>query len=117
MKKQFVLLFLIFISTIFLNSQTSKDVDCKLLLRDGNNIIGKTNISSINFLTDYGKLEIPIANITSVKFGIVVDKSVEKTITDLINGLNNQDETIRKDSYETIFYLINIKNLFTKIII
>lgn len=101
MKKIFIIL-AIFIAGLSLQAQKAK-VELKLILRDGNMMTGtSTSITTVNLITDYGKLEIPIKNISSLKFGITPDLSSKSAIIKLINAMNDSSEDKRKTAYDAL---------------
>jgi len=101
MKKLFILLVLI-IAGFTLHAQKGK-VELKLMLRDGNIVSGtSTSITTVNLITDYGKLEIPIANVSSLKFGIIPDASSKTTVIKLIKQMNDPAEEKRKAAYDEL---------------
>ncbi|MCW9041446.1 MAG: hypothetical protein OQJ69_02410 [Flavobacteriales bacterium] len=97
----FTLLF--FISTcIFAQSKT----EFTLTLKDGNIVTGTTKTSNVVLVTDYGKLDIPIKNVSSITLGIHPDNSLKNTIVNLAKQLQNTVEEERKKAYDQ---LVNLK--------
>lgn len=101
MKNIFVLLLTFIQFTTF--AQT--DIGVKLLLRDGNSISGNTKLNNISLTTDYGKLDIPIANISSIEFGILPDNSKKEKIKSLVTLLSNTSEEMRKNAFNELVAL------------
>jgi hypothetical protein len=80
----------------------SPEVELKLTLRDGNVVSGTSKISNVTLMTDYGKLEIPIKNVTSLDMGIVADKANGDKIINLVKQLSNSNEQLRKNAYDEL---------------
>jgi hypothetical protein len=82
------------------NAQT--DVELKLTLRDGNVMSGTSKIGNVTLVTDYGKLEIPIKNVTSLDIGISSDKATADKAINLVKQLANSSEQMRKNAYDEL---------------
>lgn len=80
----------------------AQDVEVRLTLRDGNTMTGTTKISAVNLSTDYGKLEVPIKNISSIKLGIAADKVTSEKVISLVKQLSNSSEEVRKNAYNEL---------------
>jgi len=78
------------------------DVELRLTLRDGNVMSGTSKMNSVSLTTAYGKLEIPIKNVTALDLGISADKSVNDKVTNLVKQLANSSETTRKSAYDEL---------------
>ena len=101
MKKIFILLALI-ISGISLFAQKEK-LELKLNLRDGNIITGTSaSISRVSLNTDFGKLDIPIKNVSAIQFGITPDNSSKDKIINLIKQMNDPAPEKRKVVYDEL---------------
>ncbi len=85
----------------FLFAQT-KETEVRVNLRDGSSFTGKTQMGNVTLVTDYGKLEIPLQNVSSLDLGITPDKSSENKIINLIKQMSNSDENLRKSAYEEL---------------
>jgi hypothetical protein len=105
--KKIVNLFGIILLSINLAAQ-SNDVELKLTLRDGSVMNGTSKMTNISLVTDYGKLDVPIKNVTSVEVGIASDKSTVDKVVNLIKQLSNSDEQMRKTAYDELVKM-NIK--------
>lgn len=92
-----------------LNGQTS-DVELKLTLRDGNVVSGTSKIASVSLSTAYGKLEVPIKNVTSLDLGITSNKAMNDKVMNLIKQLSNSSEAMRKTAYDELVKL-DIKSI------
>ena len=102
MKKVFVLLTAIIIA-VTVKAQSSKEkIEFKLTMRDGNIMSGVSGIASVSLVTDYGKLEIPIKNVTSIEFGIAPDIANKAKIENLLKQLSNTAEDQRKSAYDEL---------------
>ena len=99
MKKQLLTLTLLAIFSISLFAQNKGAVEFKLSLRDGSVISGTTQISSVDLITDYGKLAFPMKNVSSITFGIQPDKANKEKYRKQLNELNNPSENDRKKAY------------------
>ena len=91
--------------SITINAQ-QKTVEVKLSLLDGNVITGTSQMGDVELISAYGKLTIPVANVSTIKVGIGKDKTVyDKAISFLkILNTSNADET-RKGTYNDIIKL------------
>jgi len=78
------------------------DVELKLTLRDGNVVSGTSKISSVSLATAYGKLEVPIKNVTALDLGVVSDKATNDKVGNLIKQLSNSNEQMRKTAYDEL---------------
>jgi len=79
-----------------------QDVEVKLILRDGNTISGTTKLGNVSLVTDFGKLEIPVKNVSSIEVGISPDKSASEKILNTIKQLASTTEEMRKSAYESL---------------
>lgn len=91
----------IFSSTI-LFAQPKGETEVRVLLRDGSTFSGKTIMSNISLITAYGKLDIPLANVTGMDLGITPDKTNESKIINLIKQMGNSSPDMRKSAYEEL---------------
>lgn len=72
-------------------------------LRDGNVVTGTSpKFNKVSLSTDYGKLEIPIKNVSSITFGIPTEESKRDQIKNWAAQLSNSNEELRKKAYESI---------------
>ena len=78
------------------------DVELKLTLRDGNVVSGTSKMASISLSTAYGKLEIPIKNVTALDLGISSDKATNDKVANLIKQLSNSNEQMRKTAFDEL---------------
>ena len=101
MKKTIVILaFVIAGFTVY--SQKEK-IELKLSLRDGNVISGtSTSITNVSLNTDYGKLDIPVKNVSSLEFGITSDNANKGKIINLIKQMNDPAEEKRQAAYNEL---------------
>lgn len=94
---------LFIILALSLNAQNQKEsLEFRVTLRDGNIMTGKSCITSVPLITDYGKLEIPAKFINSIEFGIQADKSGKQKIYNLLNQLGARNIPQNKDAYEEL---------------
>jgi len=101
MKKIISVLAAVFLSSI-LFAQTKHETEVRVNLRDGSSFTGKTVMGNISLVTAYGKLDIPLENVTSLDLGITPDKANETKIINLIKQLGNSGEDMRKSAYEEL---------------
>lgn len=78
------------------------DVELKLTLRDGNVVSGTSKMASVSLNTAYGKLEIPIKNVTALDLGITSDKTTNDKVANLIKQLSNSNEQMRKTAFDEL---------------
>lgn len=87
-------------------SQSKGKLDLTLTLRDGNIITGTTQkINSVLVVTPYGKLDIPIKNVSSITVGIDADKANADKIKNLCKQLANSSEDMRRKAYEELIQM------------
>lgn len=103
MKKLITLVCLAFGLTAFAQQ---KSVEVKLNLLDGNVITGTSLMGDVELNTSYGKLTIPVANVSTIKVGIGKDKAIsDKAISFLkILSVATTDDA-RKAAYADILKL------------
>lgn len=83
-------------------SQKEK-IELKLSLRDGNVISGtSSSITTVSLNTDYGKLDIPVKNVSSLEFGIAPDNGNKGKIINLIKQMNDPAEEKRQAAYDEL---------------
>jgi|10_taG_2_1085330.scaffolds.fasta_scaffold00859_6 hypothetical protein len=102
MKKTLFILILLISNNLFAQSKT----EFTLTLKDGNIVTGTTKVSNVLLITDYGKLDIPIKNVSSISLGIHPDNSLKNTIVNLAKQLQSAIEDNRKKAYDQ---LVNLK--------
>lgn len=78
------------------------ETEVRVLLRDGSSFSGKTVMGNIGLVTAYGKLDIPLPNVTSMDLGITPDKANENKIINLIKQMANSSADMRKSAYEEL---------------
>lgn len=76
-----------------------------LTLKDGNIVTGTTKVSNVVLTTDYGKLDVPIKNVTSIELGVKPDGSQKDNITNLAKQLLNSNEEMRSKAYSSLVAL------------
>jgi hypothetical protein len=86
-------------------SQAQKPVEVSVKLRDGNNVSGTTALGDITLTTDYGKLVIPVKNVSSIKIGLPNDKAVYDKAIGLAKQLSGTNEDLKKGAYEELIKL------------
>lgn len=80
----------------------SQNAELKLTLRDGNILSGQSKLGNISLVTDYGKLEIPLKNVSSIDIGITPDNANSEKIIATVKQLSNSSEEMRKNAYDAL---------------
>jgi hypothetical protein len=80
----------------------AQNVELKLTLRDGNIVSGSSKLEKVSLVTDYGKLEIPVKNVTALDIGISPDKGGSEKIINLVKQLSSSNEQMRKNAYDEL---------------
>lgn len=96
---------LLIVLTFSFNVFSANKTEFTLTLKDGNIVTGEAKISNITLVTDYGKLEIPIKNVTSIELGLHPDISQKGKIENLVKQLGNSQEEMRSNAYKAIIEL------------
>jgi len=99
MKKLSLVITLLFLSILSF-SQTKTEFT--LTLKDGSIVTGTTKVSKVSLATEYGNLEIPIKNVSSIELGIVADNSLKNTITSLVSQLYDNNEATRSKAFSSL---------------
>ncbi len=94
----FLILALVIPVGIFAQSKT----EFTLTLKDGNVVTGTAKVSNLVLSTDYGKLDVPIKNVTSIELGVKPDVSQKENITNLAKQLLNSNEEMRSKAYTSL---------------
>ncbi|MBE7443527.1 MAG: hypothetical protein KF732_05200 [Flavobacteriales bacterium] len=76
-----------------------------LTLKDGNVVTGTTKVSNLILQTDFGKLDVPIKNVSSIELGIKPDLGQKENITNLAKQLLNSNEEMRSKAYNSLISL------------
>ena len=101
-------------TTIFAQEKT----EFTLTLKDGNIVTGTTKVSSILLVTDYGKLTIPIQNVSSIALGLHPDDSQKDEVVQLAKQLLNTNEELRSKAYSSLIsFKANVIPVLENIII
>lgn len=83
-----------------------KPVELKLNLLDGNVITGTSQMGDVELVTNYGKLTIPVANVSTIKVGIGKDKSIYDKALSYLKILNtSSNDDTRKGAYADLIKL------------
>lgn len=101
MKK--VLVIIIF--NVFVLALYSQKTEFTLTLKDGNVVTGEAKVSSLLLTTDFGKLTIPIKNVTSIELGLHRDDSKKFEVINLAKQLLNSSEEMRSKAYSSLVAL------------
>ncbi|MEW6467619.1 MAG: hypothetical protein AB1458_01775 [Bacteroidota bacterium] len=100
--KKLLLSALAFCLALGISAQDKKDPELKLTLRNGDSYSGTVKIAKVTLTTDYGKLDIPIKNVTSIDIGLTYDKATEDKVIALVKQLSNTSEDMRRDAYKEL---------------
>ncbi|MCE3279547.1 MAG: hypothetical protein K0S44_1738 [Bacteroidetes bacterium] len=65
-------------------------------------VSGTSKLGTMVLVTDYGKLEIPVKNVTSLDIGISGNKAGSDKINNLLKQLSNTKEELRKSAYDEL---------------
>ena len=103
MKKLFFIALCALCSSYITYSQS--DPELKITLRDGNTMSGTAKMNTISLVTDYGKLDIPVKNVSAIDIGIPSDNANKEKIIALIKQLNGTEESMRKNAYDELMKL------------
>lgn len=102
MKKIIFCLFFVSVISGLIAQNAKETIDFRVSLRDGNVMSGKSNIKIITLITDYGKLEIPLKNVSSVEFGISPDNAGKQKIYNLLNNLGARNIPKNSEAYNEL---------------
>jgi hypothetical protein len=86
-------------TTLVAFSQNKSIVELTLSLRDGNVITGTSSVNAVELKTDYGKLDIPIKNISSIEVGIMSDETLKEKANKFLPQLQSTNEEMRRGAY------------------
>lgn len=90
------------IALVFCTAIFAANVQLTIHLKNGDVISGKTTLAKINVVSSYGTLNIPIEQITNLRFGITSDHSKDALVLADLNKLNNSNEIAAKPIYEKL---------------
>jgi len=100
--KKALILWVIILTALTIHAQNEK-IELKLSLRDGNVITGSSSsIKNVLLVTDFGKLEIPIKNISSIEFGITPDITNKTKVENLVKQMADPTEEKRQAAYDEL---------------
>jgi len=97
--KLLVIIFALFFVNAF---SQKKDIEARITLRDGSIYNGSITIKSIDLQTDYGKLLIPINNVSTVDVGLAPNRTNKEKLENLAAQLSNENEETRKIAYDEL---------------
>lgn len=101
--KKFISLSLFALVCFALTASAQKEqTDYRLTLRDGNIITGTSQIDNISLQTQWGKLDVPLKDISELILGVSPETSQKDKIKALVIDLNNATLDIRKKAYENL---------------
>lgn len=82
-----------------------KPAEVSVKLRDGSNVTGTAALPDVTLMTDYGKLQIPLKNVSSIKVGIPTDKAVSDKAVSYLKQLSSTSDDAKKGAYEELVKL------------
>lgn len=100
--KKILFVAVLFFGAITVFAQSKEKVEFRLTLRDGNIVTGSTKVASVSLITDYGKLDIPIKNVSSIEMGITPNKVNIDKITNSLKLLSDANEQVRSNAYSDL---------------
>lgn len=82
-----------------------KPAEVSVKLRDGSNVSGTAALPDVILMTDYGKLMIPLKNVSSIKVGIPTDKAITDKAISFLKQLSSTSDDAKKGAYEELVKL------------
>ena len=82
-----------------------KPAEVSVKLRDGSNVTGTAALPDITLITDYGKLQIPLKNVSSIKVGIPNDKAISEKAIAYLKQLSSSSDEAKKGAYDDLVKL------------
>ncbi len=95
----------IFTLAFTLSALAQKPAEVTVKLRDGSNVTGTAALPDVSLTTDYGKLLIPLKNVSSIKVGIPVDKIISDKAVSFLKQLSSTSDDAKKGAYEELIKL------------
>jgi len=105
MKKTILLSLFVFVCIAMQALAQKETTEYRLTLRDGDIITGSAKLDNISLQTQWGKLDIPLKDISEMILGIQPETSSKDKIKALLIDLNNSTLDIRKKAYESLVAL------------
>lgn len=93
------------ILAISFSIMAQKPAEVSVKLRDGSNVTGTAALPDVTLLTDYGKLQIPLKHVSSIKVGIPNDKAVNEKAIAYLKQLSSTSDDAKKGAYEELIKL------------
>lgn len=92
-----------FIKNILMPTTKKKqEVSFCLKLRNGDIVTGKSELKLINFDTKYGKLELPVEDLSKINFGIIPNKKVQQKVDAFVDILQSGNEKTCKQTFQSL---------------
>jgi len=82
-----------------------KPAEVSVKLRDGSNVSGTATLPDVTLVTEYGKLLIPLKNVSSIKVGIPTDKAINEKAVSFLKQLSSTSDDAKKGAYEELIKL------------
>ena len=70
--------------------------------RNGNSTTGTNDMLKINFKTAYGLLSIPVSDLTTVRFGLIVSNEVKQKVDALVDVMRTSKESDQKRAFQSL---------------
>ncbi len=99
--KALLIITLLFSNWCYSQSRT----EFTLTLKDGNIVTGTSKVNNVVLSTTYGKLDIPIKNVTAIELGVKPDNGQKDNIINLAKQLLNSNEEMRSKAYSSLISL------------
>jgi hypothetical protein len=84
----------------FVSAQTK--VELSVMLHDGSNMFGSSELKDLSLVSEYGNINIPLKKARGILFGLKADASTESKVKNLINDFKSSTESVRQNAYESI---------------
>ncbi len=82
--------------------QAQTKVDLNLILHDGNIMSGTSEFKEFILKSNYGTLNIPLKQVSSVSFGLKIDEANKSKIKNYLNDFKANSESVRQNAYDKI---------------
>lgn len=83
-------------------TKKKQEVSFCLKLRNVNIVTGKSELKSVNFDTKYGKLILPVEDLSQINFGIIPNKKVQQKVDAFVDILQSGNEKTCKQTFQSL---------------
>lgn len=83
-------------------TKKKQEVSFCLKLRNGNIVTGKSELKLVNFDTKYGKLILPLEDLSQINFGIIPNKKVQQKVDAFVDILQSGNEKTCKQTFQSL---------------